>query len=360
VSRLELAGLDADGFCTVALPQGGIRIEDTAALAMHFSLAESLTVQSEDVWVLHPNVWAVDEGTLSSVDVQFQASSSFSQYLTQGFHVILLDTNLRPVSQASLAAVSSTLYSASFQYVASFQGPFVAVLVPPPGIVLASQMAISIDIQTRVHVQTSVGLRSVQRSGSALDIRTGDRAVSVQRDHQGHIVQQEERPVGWIDDVAPHMRSREPTRAGTQPAMEAPSPNIPGLPPAGENPHRQPQAADGGAPPPRHDAGGPPPPQDGGPRHPAQGEAGGPTPVQDPGAPRQGAPLPGSGRLPLPDGTPPPDGVLPPGGLPPPGGVPSQGGIPLPGVTPEPGGEPPSAPPPPTGGKPSGRHDAGP
>ena len=293
VGTLQLGGIGSDGFVSVALPQSGISVQGTASLALHFSLTESLSVQSSDVWVLQPRVWAVDESVFSSVDVQFEVTSEYSEYFSQGFQVMLFDANLRPVCEAPLTATSSTLFAASFQYIESYEGPFVAVLVPPSGVSLQSAVAVSIDVRQSVRVEARVSVTSVQRvSGTTgagtLDVRTSDRADITQRTSEGQVVAQTRQPVGPIEQVAPRTRPQEPLRPGEQPLAQAPAPRIPGLPP----PHNAP--ADGGAPPPFADAGegrppladaGGPPVQDAGERPPGY-DAGGVPPGQR-GGPRQ-------------------------------------------------------------------------
>jgi hypothetical protein len=268
VSTLQLSGIGSDGWVSVALPQSGISVAGTASVAMHFSLAESLSVQSADVWVLQPRVWAVDASIFSSVDVQFEATSEYTQYFSQGFQVLLFDANLRPLCQAPLVATSSTLFAASFQYIEYYEGPYVAVLVPPSGVFLQSAIAVSIDIRRSVRVETRVSVTTVtQVSGTVragtLDVRTNDRAEITQRTSAGQVVAQTRQPVGPIEQVAPHTRPQEPLRPGEQPATQAPPPRVPGLPP----PHNN-VPADGGAPPPRVDGGERPPGLDAGERPP--------------------------------------------------------------------------------------------
>ncbi len=282
VSQLQLAGLDSNGYCDVAIPQGGIEVQGVASLAMHFSLAESLTT-SGDTWVFNPNVWIADQSTFSSVSVQFQAQASFSQYIAQGFQVMLLDANMRPVCEAPLVATSSTVYEATFQYVASFEGPFVAVLLPPAGYSLSQQVAVSIDVQQSVSVETQIALSSVSVSSNTIVINAGANAICVQRGRNGQIVQQEERPIGTMDQVAPHTPPQEPVRPGGQKPAPAPTPQLPGVPPShneqGQG-HGEP-GADAGAPAPGHDAGGALPPEhDAGTAPPPEHDAGGAPPPQ--------------------------------------------------------------------------------
>jgi hypothetical protein len=349
VSRLQLGGIDGDGFVTVALPQGGIQVQGTSTLALHFALAESLSVQSSDLWVLDPRVWIVDASTFSSVDLQFQATSeSFSQFISQGFQVMLFDASMLPVCSASLVVVSSKVFTASFRFVQFFQGPFVAVLVPPSGISLTTQVAVSIDVQKSVHVETDVGLSSVRQvSSGTLEVRTGETAISIQRDSSGKIVRQEERPVGWMQDVASHTPPNEPIRPGEHAPAIARPPQLPGLPPSrNERPAEAgapPSQQDAGGPPPRHDAGTPPVQRDAGPRPafeagapPTQLDSSAPPPIPDAGAPTVG----GGPVVPHADA----GGQA---GLPPAGGQPT-------------GGQPPQGlPPAHAGGAPTGGRDAG-
>jgi hypothetical protein len=295
VNRLDLGGFDPDGFVDVALPQDGIQIQGTASLALSFSLAESLTVESDTVWALAPRVWIVDKEIFSSVDVEFDASSAgYEEFLSQGFRVMLLDADLRPVCETSVVEQSSTLFVAHFRFIEFFRGPFTAVLVPPIGFSLSSAVAVSIDVQQSVRVQASISVSSVQRiSGTAragtLEISTSSQASIVQRSSQGVVVRQGTGAVGSIEQVAPQTPPREPLRPGEQPPTRAPPPHLPGLPapaplPAVRDAGGQPPITDAGGPPPTRDAGGPPPVTDaGGP--PPRRDAGGPPPSHDAGRP---------------------------------------------------------------------------
>jgi hypothetical protein len=269
VGPLEISGLDSDGFVSVAIPQDGIAIQGVAALALHFALAESLSVQRGDVWVLAPRVWIFDQSVLSSLDVELDvASESDARFFTQGFQVMLLDANLRPVSRAPLVAQSTTVVVANFQVVEFFQGPLVAVLVPPSGVSLQSAVAVSIDVQRRASARASFAVTSVQRvSGTArgtFDMRTDSHATVTQRGLGGEILGQTRAPVGAIAQVAPHRRPAEPLRPGERPAATVEPPRLPGLPPpvdgGSERPPadagRRPAIADAGAsrPQPRTDA----------------------------------------------------------------------------------------------------------
>jgi hypothetical protein len=231
VGKLQMSGMDHGGFVTVALPPGGVHVQETAALGLHFALARSLSVQSSDVWVLDPRVWVAEAGTFSSVDLQLQATSdSFSKLMSRGFRVMLLDAGMQPVCGVALETASPTMFHAIFHHVESFEGPFVAVLLPPSDTSLTSQLAVSIDVEPGVRVETDIGLSSVREvSSGTLEVRAGNEAISIQRDSAGKVVRQEERPVGWMAEVAP--RSPAP-------------PHLPGLPTS-----RNEQQSDGGAPP---------------------------------------------------------------------------------------------------------------
>ena len=323
VSRLDLGGLGPDGLLSVALPQSGIALQGSASLALHFALAESLSLQDGGTWLLSPRVWAVDASQFSSLDVDFAISSeSESQYLTQGFQVMLFDANRYPVCEAPLTVVSSTVLAASFQYVESFQGPFVAVLVPPSGVSLDSDVAVSVDVRQSVHVETSIDVSSVQERGAGrFDVRCGDQARVTERTRQGQVVDQRQQRVGSIDDVTPHMAPSEPLRPGEKPPRAAPTPKIPGLPggegnvpltnggapsttpepmpepmpgergrgrPSGEDAGRMPSGRDTGPMPPSFGAGGDTRQFDAGVRQPAPSGPVPPPPRYDAGAPTTG------------------------------------------------------------------------
>jgi len=405
VNQLQLGGIGPDGYVTCAVPQGGIDLQGSATLALQFSLAESLTVQQGGAWMFSPRVWAVDASTFSSIQVEYDLSStSYAQYLSEGFQVLLLDGNLRPCSQAVLVQQSSTLFVASFQYVESFQGPFVAVLLPPAGVSLTSTVATSVSVQQSVTAVTSISVSSLQQvSSSSFAVSTSSQAAVTLRSRTGQVVGRTNVPIGPIEDVAPRERPREPLRPGEQPAPPAPPPHLHGLPaPRGVDAGAPPPVMlDGGMPPVMMDAGGPPRMRDAGGPPPVMMDAGVPRPMRDAGGPPPvmmdaGAPPPpmrDAGMAPPSPTMPPPastgrgghmpgfDGgvtapprspmptptVQPPGGGPTPTGMPpgrpspsmTTGPTPTPPVTPAPTPStgprptPPSAPAPTTGGPPS-------
>jgi hypothetical protein len=105
------------------------------------------------------------------------ASESDSSFFTQGFQVELFDANLRRVSRAPLVAAGSSVIVARFQVVEFFQGPFVAVLVPPLGVSLKSAVTVSVDVRQRVSARATISVTSVTRLSGAeragtLDVRT--------------------------------------------------------------------------------------------------------------------------------------------------------------------------------------------
>jgi hypothetical protein len=274
-SRLDLAGFDSDGFVEVALPQDGIAVSGDAQLAFHFDLAESLTFR-RDSCVLSPNVWIVDQSIFSSIDVQLEATTEITQLVDEGFQVELFDAGFNPICTLPLTQVSATVLVASFQLIESFGGPFVAVLVPPSGFALSASIAVSVDVQAGVAVQTAIDVSSisvVSRTSSltTLDVRTSRRARVVARDRKGVIVNQSDRDIGSLDQVAPRHPPKWPERAGHE-HKQNPTPSLSGMPaplgnPGPKPPPPRPRTHDGGAPPPPpppRDAGGPPPHRDSG------------------------------------------------------------------------------------------------
>jgi hypothetical protein len=235
VQTLQLAGLDSNGFVTCALPQGGIVVDGETALALQFALAQSLVVQSSGAWVLTPRCWLVDQGTFSSLDVDYQVSSEVSsseQYFSSGFQVMLLDSNLWPVCEVPLAAYQSVTFRAHFVYLEAFQGPFVAALVPPPGYALQSSVAFSVDVQQSAACSASISVTSFQVvSGRSFDIGTDNRCHVVQRDPHGHVLAQTNEPIGAVEDVAPTMHHHEPVASGEEEPQAQPPPQLPGNPP---------------------------------------------------------------------------------------------------------------------------------
>ncbi len=134
VQTLDFGGLGSDGFVSCAVAPGGVVLGDTSTLALHFALAQSLATSSSSVWVLSPVCWVVDPFTYSSLDVNLAPASGDSaedKDLANGFQVMLLDSNLWPISEVALASSQSATYSAHFANLQSFQGPFVAALIPP-------------------------------------------------------------------------------------------------------------------------------------------------------------------------------------------------------------------------------------
>jgi hypothetical protein len=250
VGRLEIRGRDGDGFIRVALPDGGIRVEGSASVVVHFALAESLYPHG-DAWTFDPRAWAVDKTSLSSLDVAFDANEESASSLSQGFKVLLLDAGLRPVSTAPLHQEKTT-FTASFRYLESFDGPFVAVLLPPVGISLVHAVAVSIDVSVSVQADAHVSVTSIQdvgRKGSVvtLDVHTQDEADVVERSATGAIVDHRTRPVGGIDHVTPDTTPSEPVRPGEHALSRAPMPALPGLPLPRS--HRSPPGRGGRTPP---------------------------------------------------------------------------------------------------------------
>jgi hypothetical protein len=234
VKTLELAGLDSNGFVTCALAPGGIVVNGTSSLTLQFALAQSLVVQSSGDWVLTPTCWLVDQSTLSSLDVNFQAasgSSSDEQDLANGFQVMLLDSNMWPVCEVPIALYQSVTYRAHFVDLAAFQGPFVAALVPPAGYSLQSAVAFSVDVQPAASCSASISVTSFQVvSGRLLSIQTDDHCSVVQRDPSGHVLAQTSAPIGAVEDVAPTTHHQQPVLPGEQQPPPAPPPRLPGNP----------------------------------------------------------------------------------------------------------------------------------
>jgi hypothetical protein len=256
VGRLEIQGITLDGFVSCALPDTGIRVQGTASLAIHFALAESLTMQSADVWVLNPRAWCVDASSFSSLDLEFQLTEETYTELSQGYSVMLLDAGLRPVCRANLTRFSSASLTASFRFLESFQGPFVAVLLPPSGIVLDSSVAVSVDVSASVRVETNVSVTSVQRLGrtgnvTTVAVRTASNADVIEHDATGVVTGRHQRPIGCIENVAPQSGPREPLRPGEHAPPPSAAPTLPGLPPPPPPPpggRPGPQIGSGGTP----------------------------------------------------------------------------------------------------------------
>jgi hypothetical protein len=206
VQTLDFGGLDSDGFVTCALPPGGIAVSGASSLALQFALAQSLVVRSGRDWVLTPVCWLVDRSTFSSLDVDFEdasGASSDEQDLSHGFQVMLLDSNMWPISEVPIAASHSATYRAHFGYLAAFQGPFVAALIPPVDYALQSGVAFSVDLQQSASCSASISVTSFQVvSGRLLDVGTDDHCHVVQRDRHGHVLVQTSQPIGAVEDVA--------------------------------------------------------------------------------------------------------------------------------------------------------------
>lgn len=226
-STLSLDELDPDGFCTVALPTAGLAVTGAYTMALRFKLAEALRFADDGSCSLHPRVWALDASTFSSLDVAFESSQSveLSQYVSQGFEVVIFDAAMRPVCSRPLGELRSGVYGASFSYLDHVEGPFVAVLQPPAGVTLASSVSVACEVRQSVHVETRIEVRSVRRSsvagGYALDIRTADEARFVERTREGaRVVRESTTRVGAIQDVAPNVIPNEPVLPGHRQHVE--------------------------------------------------------------------------------------------------------------------------------------------
>jgi hypothetical protein len=269
VGQLELTGIGSDGFVSVAVPQSGISVKGSASLALHFVLAQSLSSQSDDAWVLRPRVWVSDASLFSSLDLMYDAENSQdSELIVDGFQVMLFDAGLRPVCAAPLVRRSSTRLAAMFHYLEHFEGPFIAVLVPPERCTLDSVIAVSLDLKQAVRAEAHVRLSSVKQMSKVgdrvkLEVRANGQALLVERALTGEIVSQRRRPVGAIEQISTRTTPNEPLRPGEAPLPPERVPAIRGLPaPAaptqggGGGPQQeQPQPRDAGAPPTRADAG---------------------------------------------------------------------------------------------------------
>ena len=190
VDRLALHGVEPDGFFTVALPEGGLVVREATALALRFDLAESLSMQSDGGWVLSPRAWCADASTFSSLTVQFDAQAVSFEFTSEGFQVVLLDAGLRPICTLPVETLSTGVFGAQFQFLDPVEGPFVAELVPPPGVALSSTVSVSVDVHASVRAETSVVVDAVQHVGGAngpgaLDIRARREARVVERESTG-------------------------------------------------------------------------------------------------------------------------------------------------------------------------------
>jgi hypothetical protein len=219
VRTLDLGGLDSDGFAKCALAPGGIVVSGASSLAVQFALSQSLATPSSGDWVLTPACWLVDESTFSSLDVDFEPASGASsgdQDLSHGFQVMLLDSNMWPVSEVPIAASqSATTYRAHFADLAAFEGPFVAALIPPVDYSLQSGVAFSVDLQPSASCSASISNTSLQVVyGRLLDVGTDDHCSVVQRDRHGHVLAKTSQPIGPLEDVAPNKQATTPQLPG--------------------------------------------------------------------------------------------------------------------------------------------------
>ena len=234
---IELVGIEPGGYFEVPVPQDGIAIDREAALALQLDPALSLSYQ-DGIWAFEPRAWVVDQAMLSSLEVAFQAEAAgFSEFATQGgFQVTLFDAGMYPVATAPLGLLPSGLPGANFQYLAPFQGPFVAVLVPPPGVQLTSVVSVSVDVRASAHVFTSISINSfheVHRVGGVpvFDIGFAPYASVIQRAPTGGVLLETTMPVGPIDAVMPRVAPRLPLLPGQRPPrIFRQAPYLPGLP----------------------------------------------------------------------------------------------------------------------------------
>jgi hypothetical protein len=234
VQTLDFGGLDSDGYFACAVAPGGVVLGDTSTLALHFALAQSLATTSSSVWVLTPVCWVVDPMTYSSLDVNLATAggaSSNEKDFANGFQVMLLDSNLWPISEVALASSQSATYSAHFANLQSFQGPFVAALIPPDGYQLKSGVAFSIDLQPSAKSTANISVTALKIvSGRLLDVVTADHCSVVQHDLTGNVLAQTSQPIGNLKDVAPTTHHPQPVPAGRQPPPPPPTPHLPGNP----------------------------------------------------------------------------------------------------------------------------------
>ena len=232
---LELAGLAPDGFITVDLPPTGLEIGAATTVAMHFDLAESITVRRDGVWLLRPTLRALDARYFSMLDVRFEAAAFaeyYEEYSFESFDVVLLDAYLRPVSIAPLVPFEAGIYGSTFQYLDAFEGPFVAVLLPPPGIVLEASVAVSVDLRVSIHAETRISIQSVsvvgRREGAVvLDLAPAPQAAFVERTFAGEQIVETTRSVGDLRAIAPQ---------APPPARPLPPTEILPTPPTGTQP----------------------------------------------------------------------------------------------------------------------------
>ncbi|HEX8794781.1 MAG TPA: DUF4382 domain-containing protein [Polyangiaceae bacterium] len=226
VKTLDLGGLDSDGLAKCALAPGGIVVSGASSLAVQFALAQSLAAPSRGDWVLTPACWLVDQSTYASLDVEFEpadGASSADQDLSHDFQVMLLDSNMWPVSEVPIAASttqSAATYGAHFADLAAFQGPFVAALIPPVDYALQSGVAFSVDLKPSASCSASISNTSLQVvSDRLLDVATDDHCSVVQRDGHGHVLAKTSQPIGPVEDVAPKTQAAIPQLPGNPAPM---------------------------------------------------------------------------------------------------------------------------------------------
>ena len=216
VGPLELAGIQSGGYFDVPVPPEGITVQREAALALQLDPALSL-IYENGIWAFEPRAWVVDQATLSSLEVAFQAEAAgFTEFAVQGgFQVTLFDAGMHPVAVSPLGLLPGGLPGATFQYLAPFEGPFVAVLVPPPGVQLTNVVSVAVDVRASAFVQTSIvinSFREVQRAGAypVYDIGFAPQAAIVMRGPAGQILYEATRPVGPIEAIMPRVAPRWP------------------------------------------------------------------------------------------------------------------------------------------------------
>jgi hypothetical protein len=137
------------------------------------------------------------------------------------------------VSGADLVRATPTSARASFRFLESFQGPFVAVLLPPPGFALRSSVAVSVDVSLSVRAEARVhvtAVREIGREGDVVtvDVRADPAAAVIEK---GAVTDRRTREVGWLEDVASETGPSAPVRPGQRAMPQATLPALPGLPP---------------------------------------------------------------------------------------------------------------------------------
>ena len=258
VSTLVTDGLDADGFFTIGLPPTGILLAETSSIALRFGLAESLSVRSDGAWVLRPALHALDAQFFSTLDVRFSASTRVSSSFSfQGFQVQLLDAHLRPVCVEPLAVFDGGVLGADFRFLDTFEGPFVAVLLPPKGLVLSSSVSMAVRIEASVHAEAHISIQSVstttQTDGTVLvAVEPQPEATVIEHATTGEVIHEEKTTVGELEEIAASLPRAErpgplegerprptgeparPEERGTPPAREEAPPAEEGIRPAEE------------------------------------------------------------------------------------------------------------------------------